>query len=357
MQFESYQKYIIGYAIFISLFSLPILKDTNLSQNNSSSYKVKIKTKAFDNWAVSDQEIGSINLKNALISFDLNKEIIVGVIDTGIDHKHPYIKDNLVTLTGQFNQNNYGIEFNNGIQSSTPFDFNGHGTHVSGIIKSVFNQVKILPIKYYHKNNSGSTNLKDSFRALEYAINHNVDIINYSGGGPIGSKLEFELLKKAEKKGILVIVSAGNENSNIDIMKNYHFPANYGLSNLIVVGSHNQKGILNKHSNWGNNVHISAPGYKITSALPFNKKGNLNGTSQATAFVSGVASLIKAKYPHFSYKEIKNIILQSATKYNVKGTYVKYGRLNAGEAMDLALKYQVDKIVKKSYRSIASDKK
>jgi subtilisin family serine protease len=165
-------------------------------------------------------------------------------------------------------------------------------------------------------------------------------MINYSGGGPEPSREELAILKEAERKGILIVAAAGNERSNIDIRKNAYYPASYGLDNIITVGAINQNANIISSSNWGkNSVDIAAPGFRIKSTVPFSAAGHMTGTSQATAFVTGVAALIKSNYPELSSDQIKNIILASSVKQsNLTGKILGGGRLDAYKALALGKK-------------------
>src|SRR5690606_27358231 len=91
-------------------------------------------------------------------------------------------------------------------------------------------------------------------------------------------------------------------------------------------------------SNYGKNtVDIAAPGFRIRSAIPGNGAGYMTGTSQATAFVSGVAAMIKSKYPNMKFDQVKNIILSSSLKVkNFEGKILGAGKLDAGRAIELA---------------------
>jgi subtilisin family serine protease len=280
----------------------------------------------------------SIKLELPWKRFRKNKEIVVAVVDTGIQFNHPFLKNNLFVSQGKLAKANFGKDFSLKTKTSTPNDTHGHGTHVSGIIKSIFPEVKIMALKYYNPQASGQANLNATIKCLEYAVDQNVDVINYSGGGPEPSIEELRVLKKAEKKGILVIAAAGNESSNIDMRKNAYYPASYGLSNIITVGAHDQNIKLIPSSNYGKySVDIAAPGHRIRSAVPSSGAGYMTGTSQATAFVSGVAALIKSRFPMFRFDEIKNIILSSSKKIKkLNGKVLGGGKLDATRAFSLA---------------------
>lgn len=305
----------------------------------SSAFSTELLVSRYASWGIDpDKQLASINLKDSWTKFKKNKEIVVAVIDTGIQLDHSFLANNLYVVNGSKSAQNYGVDFSTGKMTTAPSDQHGHGTHVAGIVKSVFPEVKILALKYYNPKASGQANLDATIKALKYAVDNNVDVINYSGGGPEASVEELRILKEAEKKGILVIAAAGNEKSNIDDKKHAYYPASYGLSNIITVGAHDDELNIIPSSNYGkNSVDIAAPGHRIRSAIPGNGAGYMTGTSQATAFVSGVAALIKSKYPSMKYDQVKNIILSSSLKVkNFEGKILGAGKLDATRAIELA---------------------
>ncbi len=314
------------------------LKKT-VKKTKSSFYSDSFLTSRFTSWGIDPSYTkGSINLKESWRRFTKKKNIVVAVVDTGIQFNHPFLTNNLYVSKGSLSSKNYGLDFSTTKAKNTPIDTHGHGTHVAGIVKSIFPDVKLMALKYYNPMASGKANLDSTIKALRYAVDANVDVINYSGGGPEPSAAELAILKRAERKGILVIAAAGNERSNIDKKKNAYYPASYGLSNIITVGAHNETNKLISASNWGSkSVDIAAPGYRIKSAIPGNGAGYMTGTSQATAFVSGVVALLKSKYPEFNYQQIRNIIISSSLKIkSLKGKVLGGGKLDAARAMDVA---------------------
>ena len=293
----------------------------------------------FASWGILPNHSPSINLLAAWNKFEYKREVVVAVVDTGIDYDHPFLKDNHHIPRGNPNSKNYGMDFSKGGSNRRqPDDQHGHGTHIAGIIKSVHPKVKILTVKYYNPQASGQENLAATIRSLRYAVDQGVDIINYSGGGPSPSTEELNALKEAERKGILVVAAAGNEKSDIDIETNAYYPASYNLSNIITVTAHNQQLAILSSSNYGKrSTDLAAPGSGIKSALPGGRSGFLTGTSQATAFVTGVAALIKAKHPNLPYGRIKALSIESAKKeLTFLGKCHSEGRLNAGTALDKA---------------------
>jgi subtilisin family serine protease len=322
---------------FLSLL-LSLLFTLGLSAQ-TQTYSEDLLYSRFASWGIDPTKAkASINLKESWKKFRKNKEIVVAVVDTGIQFDHPFLKDSIHVVEGAFNDKNYGVDFSNGNKSLTPNDTHGHGTHVAGIIKSIFPDVKLLALKYYNPQASGQSNLNATIKALEYAVDMNVDAINYSGGGPEPSDEELRILKKAEAKGILVIAAAGNERSNIDEKKNAYYPASYGLSNIITVGAHDEDLNIISSSNYGKkSVDIAAPGFRIKSAIHNSGAGYMTGTSQATAFVTGVVAMIKSQYPSFNYHQIRNVVISSSVKIdNFKDKILGAGKLDAQQALALA---------------------
>ncbi len=330
---------------------------TKVKKSIGQPYNISNLNSEFTSWGISPYKKSSIHLSGAWEIFKKKSNIIVAVIDTGINANHPFIKNNIYVINGTVDKYNYGVDFSTYAKNiNMPNDSHGHGTHVAGIIKSVFPEVRLLALKYYNSKASGQANLNSTIKALEYAVDHNVDIINYSGGGPEPSMDELRILKKAEQKGILIIAAAGNEESNIDKKGNAYYPASYGLSNIITVTAHNSSIKLLKSSNYGRkNVDVSAPGHRIKSASKGTSRAEyLTGTSQATAFVSGIAALIKSNFPNLNFTEIKTIIGTTVDKYSsLKTKCVSGGIVNAKKALQFAKKLSFQK---STVRSIANKK-
>ncbi len=240
--------------------------------------------------ATSNWGLKTIKLEQALRISKGTKKVIVAVIDTGLDTEHQSVKQN---LWSDPDSESFGDSVDNV----------GHGTHVSGIISSIYSNVSIMALKY--------SDFSDTLRAIRYAIDHGADIINYSGGGKGYSAEEFSLFKEAESKGIILVAAAGNDGDDID--KDPYYPAAYGLNNIISVAAAAHDGSLIRESNYGTSVDIAAPGLDIFSSMPGNKYGLLSGTSQAAAFVSGAVALIKANSPALSADDIKSVIINSAS--------------------------------------------
>lgn len=294
----------------------------------------------YSSWGINPTNPASINLLSAWMKFEKKKNVVVAVVDTGVDYKHDFIANNIFVPSGKVDATNFGVDFSkNKKDSKTPTDTLGHGTHISGILRSINPEVKLLELKFYAPNADADDNLSSTLDALKYAIDQNVDIINYSAGGSGFSEKEFAVLKEAEKKGILVIAAAGNKKANIDDKETAFYPASYGLKNVITVAAHDDNLQILPSSNYGvRTVDIFAPGFRIKSSMNNGRSGFLTGTSQATAFVAGVASLIKAQHPSFTNQRIKDIIKNSAKKeISFAGKCITAARLDAGAALSMAI--------------------
>ena len=281
-----------------------------------------------------------IKLKKAKKVFKKRKTVKVAIIDTGIDLNHSFFKNSL-SKKKKYSKNvlPQSIDLTHG-QSSLSGDLNGHGTHVSGIIKSINPDVQIISIKFNNPKGKGKDNFNSLLKSYKLAIKMKVDIINYSGGGLKPYFKEFNLLKKAEKSNILLIAASGNQALNLDHKKNVYFPASYKLNNIISVAAHDNNSKILPFSNFGkNSVHLMAPGFKIIGPMPGNKFGEMTGTSQATAFVTGVASLLISHFPNLRPSQIKEILINSSLKRGpttIAHKHVMGGQLDAFNAFKSA---------------------
>lgn len=260
-----------------------------------------------------------------------SKNIVVAIIDTGVDVIHPDLRNNLWVNKGEVGLDQSGNDRStNGIDDdkngfiddvhgwnfvmndNDVHDEHGHGTHIAGIIggeggngigvSGVAQEVSLMILKYFDAE-KGYNNLENTIRSIEYATRMNADIINYSGGGVLSNEREREAILEAQKKDILFVAAAGNEKSDID-QANY-FPADYDLDNILSITAINKKNFVLPSSNYGaQSVDIAAPGNKIYSTLPGGRYGYMTGTSQATAFATGVAVLVLAKFPDLSSHKI-----------------------------------------------------
>jgi subtilisin family serine protease len=274
-----------------------------------------------------------------------SRQVIVAVIDTGIDVAHPALAENIWKNAGEtgldsagrdqerngkdddgngFIDDVHGWNFSSG--NNDVRDNHGHGTHISGIIDAVSPRVSIMALKYFEPSAPTGDAVDNTVAAIRYAVRMGAHIINYSAGGLSRSDEEKAAIREAGEHGVLVVAAAGNERSNSDIIG--YYPADYDLSNILSVTALDPARALLPSSNFGTKtVDLAAPGQNIYSTLPGGRYGSLSGTSQATAFATGVAALVMAKNNLYRAPEklIENLVrtgdpdgrLIGKTKYRV----------------------------------------
>lgn len=253
-------------------------------------------------------------------------DVIVAVIDTGVDYTHPDLAANMWTNSGEIPDNDldddgngyiddyYGYDFWN--YDGDPYDDHGHGTHVSGTIAAVGNngigvvgvawKTKIMALKFLSAGGYGS--YYDAVLALDYARNKGAKITSNSWGGYGYSSSLAWAISRADSGGMLVIAASGNDAYNTDYYP--HYPSSYSYNNVISVAAISYDESIAYFSNYGYySVDVGAPGVWIYSTYPSSRYAYMSGTSMATPHVSGVAAMLWAIYPGKTHREIKDLIL------------------------------------------------
>ena len=301
-----------------------------------------------------------------------SSNIVVGIIDEGIDINHPDLASNIwvnpyeVAGNGVDDDNNGYIDDINGWDffndDNTVYDGgtgDAHGTHVAGTIGGVGGNgigvagvnwdVTMISAKFL---GAGGGYTSDAVRAVDYLTDlktrHGINIVasnNSWGGGGYSQALHDAILRHA-KADILFVAAAGNSASNNDVTNN--FPSNYStlsgtvneaaasFEGVIAVASITSAGAMSSFSSYGaTQVDIGAPGSSIISTVPNNSYATYSGTSMATPHVTGAIALYASKYPDASAEQIRNAILATATPTTaLAGKTVTGGRLNVSAALD-----------------------
>lgn len=274
-----------------------------------------------------------------------NRDLVVAVIDTGVDYTHSDLKSNTWKNEGEIAGNGidddgngfvddvYGYDFAN--KDADPMDGHSHGTHSAGVIGARHNgagimgvmaNVKIMSIKFLSDSGSGET--IDAISSIDYAVANGAKILSNSWGGGAYSEALKESIENARDKGVLFVAAAGNSRSDNDARATY--PANYEVENVISVGAMDGKGNRSSFSNYGQEtVHVFAPGSNILSTVPGERYKKMSGTSMATPMVSGVLGLLLSKEDQLSFSEIKERIYKTAVPNATLITKAKSGRIEA----------------------------
>ena len=331
-----------------------------------------------------DSDLG---IKNVITQWEANitKNLVIAVVDFGLDYNHPDIVDSIAYNSAECDRNGplyknpfrpkedrdgnghkgdcLGWSFvdeDNQQGHNDPMDDVGHGTHLAGIIAAkknnglgisgVSNRLKILPIKVMHrKQNISSDSKGNSFtdkvaQGILYAIDRKVDVINLSLGWP--SSLDHQHIRqaiaKAIQEGIIVVAAAGNNKHSRPIA-----PCSY--PGVLCVGSSRADKKISHFSNFGAHVDLVAPGDHILGPFPlaahnrdraniFNVLGYeiKSGTSQAAAYTSAVAALLKGVLG-IGADEVKGRIFASAQPLpSDEGQYFRDGLIHGEKAYSLS---------------------
>lgn len=252
-------------------------------------------------------------------------QIKVGVIDTGIDFKHPALRGSIIP----------GINLVN--KGMPPSDDNGHGTHIAGTIAAsnpshgmigVAPNALIAPVKAFDQH--GSAYVSDIIQAIDWCVKNDMDVINMSFGMRTRSKAMQNAVIRAFNKGIIIIASSGNESKK----KSIDYPARY--SHTIAVGATNTLRKIAPFSNRGIYIDIYAPGDRIVSSWVNGDYHEMSGTSMATSHVTGAIALLIQRYPNLRPSDIKAILKRSMQP-------LKYTKARRAGELDIVKMLQVAK--------------
>ena len=200
---------------------------------------------------------------------------------------------------------------------------------------------------------NGDERDNDVANAIRYAVDNGAKILNMSFGKDTSPDREivWDAMKYADKKGVLMVKAAGNDNLNIDT--DIHYPTNFDdkankvAQAIITVGASTpeKESLKASFSNYGKkSVDVFAPGTAILSTVPHDKFKEEQGTSMASPITAGVAALVWSHYPKLSAIEVKEIIMNSVNKNEqLSEISVTGGVVDAYKAVQLAEKMYQDK--------------
>ncbi len=303
-----------------------------------------------------------------------SRDVLVGVIDTGIDYTHPDLAANMWHNPGETGTDGSGRDKRtNGVDDdgngfvddwngwdfcnddNDPFDDHFHGTHCAGTIGGVGNNaegvagvswnVSLVGLKFLSAGGSGT--FADSVDAVYYGTKIGCDLTSNSWGAAPGQGGYFQALADAiadaDSKGVLFVAAAGNSDNDNDAMPTY--PGSYTNPNVIAVAATDPTDGRAWFSSYGEtSVDIGAPGVAVYSCIPtwyMDEPGveaiywPLNGTSMATPHVAGACALLKSVDPDLTHMQIKNRLLGSVDPIeSMTGKVLSNGRMNICRALE-----------------------
>ena len=270
------------------------------------------------------------------LGFTGSREVVVAIIDSGVEYTHPDLKNNILYRDGKL----VGYDFFN--DDDDPSDDVGHGTHCAGIVGAVGNNsvgvtgvnwnVSIMPLKVGGAEGASTAAIID---AISYAIENGATIANCSYGNYFYDEAQYDAMRKALDYGLLFCCAAGNETRNLDETPCY--PACFDLPNIISVAATDPNDELAPFSCYGaKSVDVAAPGYGILSTYPDSALAGMSGTSMATPMVVGIAALLKSAIPSATAMDLKEAIIQGCDYVDaLKGKVIANGRVNVFNSYEI----------------------
>ena len=266
-----------------------------------------------------------------------SRDVVVGVVDSGINWRHSDLKNNLwVNQAEEMGEKGVDDDGNGYVDDIKGFNFatnnpnssdtRGHGTLVSGAIGAEGNNgigiagmawnVQMMSLNIF-PNLFGNATLESVLKAIHYAIDNGAHIINASFGQADddlvpaeGFKPLIEAIELAKDKGILFVAAAGNSSGNND--EKGMIPATLNVDNILSVGASNHKGEKWAKTNYGlNSVDVIAPGQEIYTTNGSSGYKYVSGTSLSAPIVSGIAALMLSVNPSLTYTDIIDLMTKS----------------------------------------------
>lgn len=283
-------------------------------------------------------------------------EVVIAVLDTGVDTAHPDLADAIWTNPGEIPGNGIDDDANGFVDDVHGWDFasgdndvsddHGHGTHVAGIaaartnngigVAGVAGRATIMPVDVFA---GGIGAYEDLIRAIVYAADNGAHIINMSLGATSYSRGEEIAVNYAWERGVVIVAAAGNTCTNTNYgappCLSNHYPAAH--ANVIAVAATSANDVLASFSTRGAFVDVAAPGVGIYSTFPGGVYGSLSGTSMAAPHVSGLAALVLARNPYLTPAEVRQKIELAATDLGPQGPdiFFGHGRINARRTLEM----------------------
>ncbi len=283
-------------------------------------------------------------------------KVVVAVLDTGVDYNH-YVLTGTAGIWSNKNEVVNGLDddgngyvddvrgWNFAYGNNNPMDDNGHGTHVSGIIvgvgQNIFSgslsasNIQVMPLKFMDSSGTGST--ATAVSAVYYAVANGARVLNNSWGGSGYAQSLNDALNYAYNHGVFIASAAGNYSTNDDSSPLY--PASLTIPSMITVAATDNYDNLAGFSSYGvGSVQVAAPGVSILSTYPGNSFAYLSGTSMASPFVAGLAAQVFSQAPQLTGYQVRQIIVGSVdVKSALASAVSSSGRVNASTSVQAAV--------------------
>jgi len=303
--------------------------------------------------------------------------IIVAVIDTGVDIDHPDLAASLWRNPGEagplatngvdddangfiddwigwdFGRNDNNPDDNGDEDYDGVFSAGSHGTHCAGTVGAIGNNsnqvvgvcwnvtiMALKPFEYFSSHGDMRVYSSKAESAMEYATDNGAKVTSNSYGGP-GTGSYYDGINYQNSSGVLFVAAAGNASVDNDVTA--YEPSGVDLPNVISVASSTSSETLSSFSNYGETtVDIVAPGSDILSTVPNGLTGMKNGTSMATPQVAGAVGLLYSHAPNLPYLSCKQILMAGVEKFVAySNKCIADGRMNVYQSLLLASGYFV----------------
>jgi subtilisin family serine protease len=300
---------------------------------------------------------------NAALAWDITKgdtNVVIGIIDTGVDWDHPDLSANIWINRNEIPDNGIDDDNNGFIDDVRGWDFGGlngtpdnnpmedqpdHGTHVAGIssavtdngigVASIGFKSKLMPVKTTRNDQRGSNGpyIIYGYEGIVYAADNGAKVINCSWGGSGFSMLGQETIDYALSQGSLVVAASGNSNSS-----GSHYPSSY--KGVLSVASTTSTDTKSSFSNFGYDIDVSAPGSSIYNTWQNDTYATLSGTSMASPLTAGLAALVFAHFPSYNAAQVGEQIRVNCDNIDALNPSFQYllgaGRINAFKTLNNA---------------------
>jgi len=284
-------------------------------------------------------------------------DVIIAIVDSGVDYTHNDLADNIWNNENEIPDNGIDDD-NNGFiddirgwdfesNDSDPMDTNlGHGTHCAGIAGAIGNNgigiagvcwnCSIMAVRIGDDHGPGEN---AAARGIVYAADNGADVISMSWGYSVYRNLISDAIEYAYAKGVVLVAAAGNEGNT----KKF-FPAGHEYVIAVAATDDNdEKAIFSTYGEW---VDVAAPGIDILSLKSWDTYINSSGTSMACPYVAGLSGLLLSKHPEcpFPAQMVKSVLPATADEVNFE---INGGRINALNALEVITFASVLDVIKK----------